>query len=53
MSNLRIYPNSFRYFIHNSINIFFYQDCIQPFGHEMLSWVRLRGIDAHSTSPAR
>ena len=30
-------------------NIF--QDCIQPFGHEMLSWVRLRGINAHSVSP--
>ena len=33
-------------------NIF--QDCIQPFGHEMLSWVRLRGINAPSVStPAR
>ena len=31
------------------LNIF--QDCIQPFGHEMLSWVRLRGINAHSVSP--
>ena len=31
------------------LNIF--QDCIQPFGHEMLSWVRLRDINAHSVSP--
>ena len=31
------------------LNIF--QDCIQPIGHEMLSWVRLRGINAHSVSP--
>ena len=31
------------------LNIF--QDGIQPFGHEMLSWVRLRGINAHSVSP--
>ena len=34
------------------LNIF--QDCIQPFGHEMLFWMRLRGIKAHSVSlPAR
>ena len=31
------------------LNIF--QDCIKSFGHEMLSWVRLRGINAHSVSP--
>ena len=31
------------------LNIF--QACIQPFGQEMLSWVRLRGINAHSVSP--
>ena len=31
------------------LNIF--QDCIQPFSHEMLSWVRLHGINAHSVSP--
>ena len=31
------------------LNLF--QDCKQPFGHEMLSWVRLRGINAHSVSP--
>ena len=31
------------------LNIF--QDCIQSIGHEMLSWVRLRGINAHSVSP--
>ena len=24
---------------------------MQPFGHEMLSWVRLRDINAHSVSP--
>ena len=23
---------------------------MQPFGHAMLSWVKLRGIDAHSVS---
>ena len=28
-----------------------FQDYIQTFGHEMLSWVRLRGINAHSVSP--
>ena len=27
------------------------QDCLQPFGHEMLPWVILRGINAHSVSP--
>ena len=38
-------------------NLFFppktyvFQDCIQPFGNEMLSWVRLHGINAHSVSP--
>ena len=37
------------YINHFLINIF--QDCIQPFGHEMLSWVRLCGINAHSVSP--
>ena len=26
-------------------------DCIQSFGHEMLSWVRLCGINAYSVSP--
>ena len=33
------------------LNIF--QNCIQSFGHEMLSWVRVRllGINAHSISP--
>ena len=30
------------------LNIF--QDGIQPFGHEMFSWVRLRGINARSVS---
>ena len=33
----------------------FLQDCIQPFGHKMLSWVRLRGrlrgINTHSVLP--
>ena len=30
-----------------------FQDCIQPFGYEneMLSWVRLRGSNAHGVSP--
>ena len=31
------------------LNVF--QDCIQPFGYEMLSWVRLRGINAHMSHP--
>ena len=33
------------------LNVF--QDCIQPFGREMLSWVKLRGINAHSVSKFR
>ena len=28
-----------------------FHDCIQPFGHEMLSWVRLHGINARIFSP--
>ena len=35
------------------LSIFFlniFQDCIQPFGHEMLSWVRLLGINTHTVS---
>ena len=37
-----------------SISIFFlnvFQDAYSHFGHEMLSWVRLREINAHSVSP--
>ena len=33
----------------NFFNVFL--DYLQPYGHEMLSWVRLRGINAHSFSP--
>ena len=39
----------FYIFIYFLLNIF--KDCIQPFGHEMLSRVRLRGINAHNVSP--
>ena len=35
----------------NRIFLNIFQDCTQPFGHEMLSWVRLHGINAHNGSP--
>ena len=41
-------PAEGAYIYHFFLNIF--QDCIQPIGHEMLSWVRLRGINAHTLS---
>ena len=35
------------------INRNLFQNCMQPFGHEMLSWVRLRGINSHNVTPSR
>ena len=39
------------YILENNFFLNIFQDCIQPFGHEMLSWVRLHGINSHSVSP--